>query len=170
MKYCDNEYLNEKPEVVNILMNTAINFSSLSKCAAKKVCCILYKDGNIISLGINGTSPGSVNCEDKFKKVNGQWYIKNPFDPLSAWELCDDECHHEWSLYNEVHAEINAISKALVPVAGSVAIVTHSPCWNCAKSFVAFGISKVYYKYKYDDFDNVNNYLKMQGIDLIQVN
>ena len=41
--YCDKEYLDEKPEVVNILMETALNFSKLSKCAAKKVCCYYIK-------------------------------------------------------------------------------------------------------------------------------
>ena len=167
--YCDKEYLDEKPEVVNILMETALNFSKLSKCAAKKVCCILYKEGNIISLGINGTSPGTVNCEDKFKKINGEWYIKDPFDSEGEWELCDKEDHHIWSAYNEIHAEVNAISKALVPVKDSVAILTHSPCWNCSKTFVAFGISRIYYKYEYDDFENVSEFLKMQGIDLIKV-
>ena len=167
--YCDKEYLNEKPEVVKILMDTALNFSKLSKCAAKKVCCILYKDGNIISLGINGTSPGTVNCEDKFRKINGEWYTKDPFDPCASWKLCDSEDHHIWSSYNEIHAETNAISKALVNVENSVAILTHSPCWNCAKMFVAFKISKIYFKYEYDDFENVYEFLKMQNIEMIKV-
>ena len=166
MQYCDNEYLNENPIVVKKLMDTAVSFSELSKCAAKKVCCILYKDGNIISIGINGTTPGSVNCCDKFKKINGEWYYKNN----NEWIKSDNqEIHSLWSSYNEIHAELNAISKALVPVTGSVAFITHSPCPNCAKSLVAFGIRKIYFRFKYDDYENVKGYLEVQNIELVQI-
>ena len=34
--YCDKEYLDEKPEVVNILMETALNFSSFQSVQLKK--------------------------------------------------------------------------------------------------------------------------------------
>lgn len=167
MNYCDKEYLDENIIVLQKLMETALNFSELSKCAAKKVCCILYKNGNIISLGLNGTSPGTINCCDKFKKVNGVWYSRKQG---SYWSECEDqEEHHYWSNYNEIHAEINAISKALVPVEDSVAILTHSPCFNCAKAFLTFGIRKIYYRYEYDDFENVKNFLKSQNIELIKI-
>ena len=164
--YCDEDYLVEKPMVLKKLMETAMSFSELSKCAAKKVCCILYKNGNIISLGLNGTSPGTVNCCEKFTKINGVWNTIKA-GVISPCETQDD--HYFWSLYNEIHAEMNAISKALVPVQGATAIVTHAPCLNCAKAFLAFGINRIYYKNKYDDFDNVFNFLKSQNIELLCV-
>lgn len=169
--YYKEEYLETNPNVIAKLMETVESFSELSKCAAKKVCCILYKNGNIISIGINGTAPGTVNCNEKFKKIEGIWY-KNilPTVLKPKWEICEDQNqHHLWSSYNEVHSEINAISKALIPVNGSVAIVNYSPCFNCAKTFVAFGIVKVYYKHEYDDFENVLQFLKSQDIEVIKV-
>lgn len=164
--YKDKNYLDNHPEFIKILMETTINFAKLSKCAAKGVCCLLYKEGNIISIGLNGTAPGSFNCNDLFKKENGKWYNKTE----NGLILCkDQEEHHNWSLYNEIHAEVNAISKALVSVDGAVAFVNYSPCFNCAKTLVAFGITKIYYNKKYDDFDKVCEFLVSQGIDVIEI-
>ena len=170
--YFKEEYLDTNPEVVHKLMETVDSFSELSKCAAKQICCILYKDGNIISIGLNGTAPDTVNCNEKFKKINGVWYRNNNVmgNVVPLWVECENQDeHHYWSLYNEIHAEVNAISKALVPVQGSVAFVNYSPCFNCSKTFVAFGIKKIYYRHRYDDFENVSEFLKSQGVEVIRV-
>lgn len=162
-KYNEFEYLDEHPEVVKILMDTAISFSKLSKCAAKKVCCMLYKNGNIISMGLNGTPSGNVNCCDLFKKENGIWK-DNKGDILE-----NQNEHHEWSLINEIHAEINALAKAKTDVEGSIAIVTLSPCFNCAKSLVANGIKRIYYNEEYDDITKVKSFLESNNIEVIKI-
>ena len=47
-----------------------------SKCAAKNVACILTKDYNILSIGINGTLQGKTNCNELFKKSSNRWFKK----------------------------------------------------------------------------------------------
>ena len=150
-------------------------FSENSKCAAKKVACVLVKDGNIISIGLNGTLPGAKNCNEIFEKKDGNWYKKittynrqNENDTLLS---VDKDDHHNWSLFNEIHAEINALSHANknnVNVQDSTAYITHSPCFNCAKTLVAFGIKEIHYIEKYDDFDEVESFLKSAGIKVVQ--
>ena len=153
MLYNENEYLDKNEELKKILMKTAFNFAELSKCSAKKVGCILYKEGNIISIGINGSLPGTINCCDKFKKINGIWHTRNYRNPNAEWIVCEDqEAHHIWSSFNEVHSEVNAVTKALVSVEGSTAFITHSPCRDCAKLLAISGIRKIYYNIAYDDF------------------
>ena len=39
-----------------------------SKCSAKKVGCVVVKDQNIISSGVNGTPKGFVNCNELWCK------------------------------------------------------------------------------------------------------
>lgn len=167
MIYSDNEYLDENEELKKILMETCIKFSSLSKCAAKQVCCLLYKNGNIVSIGVNGSIPGTVNCCDKFKKINGVWHKRDYGVIGSPWCICkDQEEHHIWSSYNEVHGEVNAITKASGNVEGATAFVTYSPCKDCAKLLAISGIRKIYYVKEYDNFYNVFNFLKSKGINL----
>lgn len=163
MKYNEFEYLDKNLEVPRTLMKTAEAFSNLSKCQARKVCCMLYKDGNIISMGLNGTPSGLPNCSDLFKKENGVW--KN----VDGNVLEDQEAHHKWALIHEIHAEVNALAKAKCSVEGAVAVVTASPCFNCAKSLVAHGIKRIYYKDEYDDIDNVRLFLSECNVELLNI-
>lgn len=142
-----------------LYMNIALDFSKISKCAAKKVCCVLVKDNNIISIGVNGSQPKKGNCCDKYKKMHGIWHKKNMKD---IWVECDKDEHHKWSLLNETHAEINALGKANkrgMSVEGSIAFITHSCCFNCAKALVTFGIKEIYFAEEYDDFKEVKEFL-----------
>lgn len=166
MKYNDKEYLRNNNELKKILMTSALNFAKMSKCAAKQVCCILYKEGNIISIGINGTISGTVNCNELFKKENGIWYEKNN----DNWIVCENqEKHHEFSLLNEVHAEVNALSKTTKSPKGAAAIITHSPCNDCIKNLLAFGIDEIYYYNEYDNFNNMKKFLINKGVYLEKI-
>ena len=40
-----------------------------SKCSAKKVGCVIVKDQNIISSGVNGTPKGFINCNEYGVKI-----------------------------------------------------------------------------------------------------
>ena len=146
----------------------ADEYAKHSKCAARKVACILVKDNNIVAAGVNGTLPGKTNCCDKFYrdwKLNSKkewvsvWYEKIN----GEWKECENpEAHHEWSKLNESHAEVNALAKANqngVSVNGSTAYVTMSPCYNCAKILATFGVKRIVFTNRYDDADEVIEYL-----------
>lgn len=150
-----------------------------SKCSAKQVACILVKDNNILSIGINGTLPGKENCCNKFKKENNIWYKRvnngytNIFDYSTNWKRCEDNEHSEWSKLNEVHAEMNAIKKATqdghFDLHGSTAYITYSPCYNCCKMLVLFGIKRIVFKNLYDDWDEVKRFLELNNIEFYQL-
>ena len=139
-----------------------------SKCAAKSVVCILVKDNNILSIGINGTLGGKVNCNEIFKKVQGVWKKRSKVD--DEWIDAEPKEHYNWSRINEVHAEMNAVKKATqnngFKLDGATAYVSFSPCFNCAKMLALFGIKRIVYKSAYDDIEDVSEFLKSNNIEL----
>jgi dCMP deaminase len=159
-------------------MKSALLFAEHSKCAAKQVACLLVKDGGIISIGINGTSPGAPNCCDIFHKMPGGqstdsthvheplWhkYIDDEQSPTGkSLVVCKDQReHYKWSLLNEIHAEANAIGKCArqgISTKGAVAYITHSPCHDCAKTLAVSGIDTVYFNQDFDNVEEVANVL-----------
>jgi dCMP deaminase len=159
-----------------------------SKCAAKKVACLLVKSGAIISIGINGTSPGSKNCNDLFRKVGDEWqkrvyvteYVNNenfidpqPVENPVGWLRAGDQReHYNWSLLNEIHAEANAIGKCAkqgISTEGATAYITHSPCHDCAKLLAVSGIKTVFYGEEFDNVKEVAKVLGKFGIDIYQL-
>ena len=117
-------------------MTIAHIVSKQSHCVRKQVGAVIVKDSRIISIGYNGTPKGYINCDEIFDKNN-----------------FDIEKHHEFSVNNEIHAEINAIiyaAKNSVSLENSTLYVTMSPCHDCAKFIVAAGIKEVVYDELYD--------------------
>jgi dCMP deaminase len=157
-----------------VYMEIAEKVATQSKCSAKKVGCLIVRDNNILSIGINGTFSGALNCCDRFRKIDGVWYEREHVNNQpTAWKICQNqESHYKWSLIHEVHAEMNALAKANkngVDVTGATAYVTHSPCYNCAKNLYTFGIRKIYYKNSYDDIKDVKELLSDFDISLIEI-
>lgn len=178
-------------------MKTLSIFEGNSKCVARKVCCIIVKDNNILSIGLNGSMPGNMNCNDLYLKEKGMWYRKalNKFevDDLKYLEErhepiivnntvyycvdCLDDfnvySHHFWSEQNEIHAEMNAIKKATVDghydISGSTFYVSTFPCFNCAKQIVLYGAKRVVYRESYDNLDSTYNMLKNNNIEIINI-
>lgn len=107
-------------QICNIIANE-------SKANRYKVGAILVKDGNIISMGYNGTPSGFDNeCEDE----NGNTKVE------------------------VLHAESNAITKCAKSTKSSensILYCTLSPCVECAKLIVQSGIKEVYFKEFYRD-------------------
>ena len=140
-----------------------------SKCAAKNVACILTKDNNILSIGINGTLQGKTNCNELFKKSSNKWFKK---DADNEWIEAKNGEHSKWSLLNEIHAEMNAIKKASqnngFNLDGATAYVSYSPCFNCAKMLVLFGIRRIVFREAYDDINEVSEFLKENEIEFIR--
>jgi|TARA_R110000850_G_scaffold240302_1_gene364933 dCMP deaminase len=107
-------------------LGVAKQISNDSKCVSMKVGCVLVHDGHVISTGVNGTPSGYTNCCDKFK------------------ERCPE--HHEWSLKHEIHAELNSIIHRKGSLKkGTIAYVTHSPCFNCLKHLAASFVSEIHF-------------------------
>jgi dCMP deaminase len=153
-------------------MKAALEFSAHSKCAAKKVACILVDEDtkNIVSIGVNGTLPGLPNCSDLFRKEGGSWEKRNK---IGEWIPCDDALEHFfWSKKNEVHAEINALAKASrrgIPTEGLSAFVTYSPCNSCSLSLAASGIKRVYYIDEYDAESEGKDLLRGYDIHVVDL-
>ena len=147
-------------------MNIADHMSEGSKCAAKGVGCVIVKNQSIISSGVNGTPSGYTNCNEKFYKENDIWHDKE-----NEYES-DENLHRFWSMNYEIHAEINAISnltKNGISSYGTSLYTSYSPCFNCAKSIVASGISKVFYRRDFDNLPLVENYLNENNVVLIKI-
>lgn len=111
-----------------------------SHCVSLHVGAVIVKDKRVISMGYNGTPAGSVNCDEALEKG-----------------LFERDKHHEWSLKNEIHAEMNALmfaAKNGIKVDGCVMYVTHQPCDECLKNIMQSGIKKVIYLRKYGKSSN----------------
>lgn len=152
-------------------------FELKSKCRAKKVACIITRNNNVISIGLNGTLPGRPNCNDVFYRNDKREWFKVKGCQLIRMnkEDCDDSSpssHHQWSLLNEIHAEQNAIYKATqemnANIAGSTVYITYCPCVNCAKMLALYKVKRIVYKYSYDNEENVIDFLKSVGIEVVK--
>lgn len=141
-------------ELDKSFLRMAIEFSRHSKCVSKKVCALLVKDNRIISLGINGTLPGWKNCCDVFDSN------------------FDREEHHKWSLKNELHAEVSALSyctRTGMSAEGSTLYCTLMPCDSCALSIAAVKVKRVVYYQEYDKCERSTEILATAEIELLKI-
>ena len=123
-------------EMHDKFMKTAFLFADESKCVSYHVGAAIVKDKRIVSIGYNGTPPGSPNCCDVFNKDN-----------------FDREAHHFWSKENEIHAEMNAVAFAAKKgesIENCDIYVTIQPCNDCLKNLSMAGIKRLFYLYPYD--------------------
>lgn len=177
--YTAEQRQKEKEEKIKtwdtLMINTVKNFESQSKCAAKHVCCLIVKETegtyNILSIGLNGTPKGQPNCNEIWERgeEKGDWYKNTPNGKIHVWEG-----HSRWSEANEIHAEVNALAKCNqngISAKDAIAYISYSPCLNCSKMLVAFGIRKVVFINKYDNFESdVEGFLTSNGVEVIQHN
>lgn len=134
-----------KPKYKLALMDMAERFGQTSEATRLKVGALLYKNDNIISLGVNGTRAG--------------WYTNK----------CEDA---DGVTKNEVrHAEVAALDKlrrSHETSLGAVLFCSHACCLNCAVELVEAGITKVYYRHTYRNEDGIA-YLTNAGIEVEQL-
>lgn len=134
-------------------MKMAEAFAETSEAVRLKVGCVLVKDGNIISLGVNGMPPGwpTEVCEDKvYYPDAGNWLspeeIEKKFleDDLGFYKLITKpECRHA------EEAALEKMWNSHTTTKGSWMFVTHSPCTKCCTKIKTAGIERVYYKHAY---------------------
>lgn len=134
-----------KPKYKLALMDMAERFGQTSEATRLKVGALLYKNDNIISLGVNGTRAG--------------WYTNK----------CEDA---NGVTKNEVrHAEVAALDKlrrSHETSLGAVLFCSHACCLNCAVELVEAGITKVYYRHTYRNEDGIA-YLTNAGVEVEQI-
>ena len=120
-------------------------FSETSVANRLKVGCVIVRDGQPISLGINGTPTG--------------WHTND----------CEDE-HGETAWFTK-HAEVQALNKLRKSTESSVGadmFITHSPCKMCCLDIIDSGIKRVVYKSSYRDQLGLD-ILKQHGILVEQI-
>lgn len=134
----DYQQPNLKDKEIIAHMKVAHIYAKLSYCKRKQVGCIVVKDGNIISIGYNGTPPGWDNtCEDCSNKTKQEVY----------------------------HAEFNALAKlagSTQSAAAASMFITCSPCYECAKLISRTNIKEVYYG---EQYQSSTEHTKGPGID-----
>jgi dCMP deaminase len=112
-------------------------------------------------MGYNGVPSEKKHCIDYWKETRGDNYAE------TSNFLVD---HHEWSLINELHAEMNAILQSEVSLKGTSLYTLYSPCIQCAKCIVSAKIKNVYYLYKYErDYEYTKTLLQKSEIGLCEV-
>lgn len=144
-----------------------------STCCRLHVGAVLVKESRIISMGFNGTASGQIHCEDYFNTIYEEKY-KNEFSTLKDFmnSCVFYDLHGEFSNYNELHAEQNAIlfaAKNGISTLGSTLYVTVSPCIHCAKIIVSAGIKRVFFKTLYDRSQEGIDFLKKNNIECNQI-
>ena len=114
-----------------VFMNITKEVATLSHCVRFKVGAVLVKNGNIISMGYNGTPAGMDNC-------------------------CERD---NVTLPHVIHGEVNAILKAAktgISVDSGTLYLTLSPCLDCSKLILQSGIKRVVYLTAYRNLEGVD--------------
>lgn len=141
-----------KQKHLDMYMDIAEVAAKNSYATRLKVGAVAVRDHRILSIGYNGTPPGTSNeCEEKVYKIDGF--------------LVDDVGCYELKTKKEViHAEMNLIYKMArdgESGKGATLFITHAPCFECAKAILSVGFSSVYYR---------NSYRDNSGVDLLRNN
>lgn len=130
-----------------------------SKCVKAKVGAIMVKDGRIISSGVNGSPSGHINCCDIYNQKDS-CDINHP----------EYDIHKQWSAENEIHAEVNALTKAgaLDELQDKFYIfVNKMPCKQCQKMLALYRPIAVYY---YDEIDTIDQDSILNKVGVANIN
>lgn len=137
-------------------------FMTFAVVASKRVMCIFYKvgavitkDKQVLSIGYNGPVIGEPHCEHAHV---GCAKLDKKGNKLPAGS---GKCRG-------AHAEINAISNSPVNVKDSTLYVTFRPCLGCAKQIINAGIKRVVYLNDYDGEEQAIELLEKSEIALIK--
>ena len=135
-------------------MSVAILSSFRSKDPSTQVgCCIVDERKRIVSLGYNGFPEGVSDDEFPWDRE-----AENPLDTKYLYV---------------VHAELNAILNARLPLSNCTLYTSLFPCNECAKAIIQSGIKEVkYLENKYSDTSSVKASYKMMekaGIKMVKI-
>lgn len=159
-----------KPEMY---MRIAHIVAQRSTCVRINVGAVIVKDGRVISVGYNGSTPSAEHCDLHFRKIYED--IKHAHgtyeDYIKSGSFRD--LHHDWAMENECHAEMNAIlfaAKTGIPTSETEMYTTYSPCVICAKMIIQSGIKKLFYYREYDrDIKEVTSMFSQNKVEFTRV-
>ena len=156
-----------------IYMQIAYQIAKLSYAERRKVGCIIVKDGQIISVGYNGTPHGFENeCEEVETRHYDNPDVATMLEDM-GWTLPKDNsctCRRSVTKREVLHAESNAITKlakSTISSVGTTLYTTTMPCFECSKLIIQAGISEVRYCEEYRDTSGVD-LLEKAGIPVYQ--
>lgn len=159
-----------KPKELQFYIETAKNAAKMSTALRLKVGAVLVSSNkNIVFYGYNGTPPGEDNrCEVltcdgeevefdptmcKFWPDENILFLKEDWQSIVSAVWVGQGSHNQLiTKDNVIHAEDNAIRKAIengVDMKNSTMFITHSPCKQCARKMIEYGIHRVYYSKNY---------------------
>jgi len=121
-----------------LYINKAIDISNKSVCIKLHVGAIIVKNNIILSYGYNDIPKGMKTC-----KETGCVFDNLKIPIAGNVELCP-----------AIHAEHNAILQAIdkkLNIKDSNIYCTHSPCAECIKLIIKYGIKFVYYNTYFPD-------------------
>jgi dCMP deaminase len=171
-------------------MNAAKHFGGWSKCYSRQIGAVIVRDKTVIATGFNGPPRGVPPCDnlERLKEINriiktcngGYPHLK--IDTPEDCEKLKDKCPRKiisdksgdlLFLCQAGHAERNALTNAAregVVVKGAhMYCYSPKPCFECAKSIINAGITKVYYLDRVD-YDNMSGWLFDQsGVQTIPI-
>ena len=156
-----------------IYMQIAYQIAKLSYAERRKVGCIIVKDGQIISVGYNGTPHGFENECEEIETTGWDFPEHAEILEQDGWTISTDDscCAHRTITKREVlHAESNAISKlakSTISSVGTTLYTTTMPCFDCSKLIIQAGIVEVHYCEDYRDTSGVD-LLTKAGITVYQ--
>jgi len=128
-----------------LALNIARECSKRSEDLHQKVgCCILNKEGRILSTGYNGLLP-KIDMDKSF------WL--------------DRDLRRKYV----IHAEINALSRIKREEEPYILATTLLPCSACASNIVSYGIKKVIYKEDYYNDKGCFDIFNFYKIQLIKI-
>lgn len=126
-------------------LNIAYECAKRSEDKYRKVgCCILNKDGRILSTGYNGLLP-KVDKNDDF------WDDRN------------------FRRNFVIHAEINALSRISRDDNPYILATTLLPCTSCALNIIAYGIKKIVYRENYEFDEKAREIFEFYNIELVNL-
>lgn len=139
-----------RPSWNNTFMDMVSSILQRSRCLKIKTAAIIVCDNDILAMGYNGTLPGAIECDEKWRQVyDSEPRILN----FEQWMTTNDFrlAHRKWSIGNELHAEDNALQLITRrQVTDKYILYTmYSPCDECAKKIISYGIKTIYYRFTY---------------------
>lgn len=154
-------------------------FIRLCKSIRNTSTCIKYQTSAIIAKGTELISSGTnvtccePTCCGYWQHKYDEYQLENGDDPFyltfAEWIRTPEvrQLHSQWSARNEIHAEVNALSRvALNDVTDDMVLYTYySPCVNCAVYITWYKIKTVIYVEVYP-----GQLHKQSGIKLLEEN
>lgn len=130
--------------VINLSLDIAKRYAQQSRANRMQAGCLIIRNGRPVTGGYNGT-------------------------PVNYDNTCEDE---EGNTKPEVvHAEANAITDAArfgKATDGCAIVITHSPCFDCAKLIIQAGITTVYYEREYR-VQEPKEFLEKNNVHVIKI-